>query len=90
MGYPSQHGGHGMREILIATTQDGTEARFLLEVCKEAGHWASTLGKLGPTGELESARVAPRFYGTSQEQARRRMISVLENQYEEVRSLGGV
>jgi len=78
-----------MQEILIATAKDGAETRYLLEVAREGDHWTSTLGKFGPAGELESARVAPRFYGTSQEQARRRMISVLENQYEEVRSLGG-
>jgi hypothetical protein len=75
-----------MREILIVKAQDGTESRYLLEVVQEAEHWASTLSKLGPGGEVESAKVAPRFYGTSLEQARRRMITVLENQYEDVRS----
>jgi hypothetical protein len=79
-----------MREMLVVTTSDGAEVRYLLEVDKQGEHWSSQLGKLGPTGDLESARVAPRFYGMTEEQARRRMIDVLENQYEEVRSLGGV
>jgi hypothetical protein len=77
-----------MRETLIATAPDGTETRYVLDVTQEGDHWASTLGKLGPGGEMESARVAPRFYGITEDQARRRMISALENQFEEVRSLG--
>lgn len=77
-----------MREILIATTDAGQEIRYQLEVIQEGDHFASTLSRFSGAGELESGRVAPRFYGTSEEQARRRMITVLENQYEEVRSLG--
>ncbi|HOA73366.1 MAG TPA: hypothetical protein PL151_10990 [Phycisphaerae bacterium] len=76
-----------MQEILIATAADGTETRYVLKVTQEGDHWASTLGKLGPGGEVESTKVAPRFYGMTEEQARRRMIGVLENQFEEVRSL---
>jgi hypothetical protein len=74
-----------MGEVLVATSGDGKQTRFLLEVVKQDDHWVSTLGRYSSTGELESAQVAPRFYGTSQEQARRRMIAVLENQYDEVR-----
>ncbi|MBI4578638.1 MAG: hypothetical protein HY718_02995 [Planctomycetes bacterium] len=77
-----------MREIVVAAASDGRETRYLLEVVQEADHWVSTLGRFSETGELESGRVAPRFYGTTVEQARRRMISVLENQYEEVRVEG--
>lgn len=73
-----------MGEILVARTADGAETRYLLEVAREADHWVSTLSKLAASGEVESAKVAPRFYGTSEQQARRRMVTVLENQYEEV------
>ncbi len=77
-----------MREVLAATGPDGEEARYLLEIIREGEHWASTLAKFNADGEVEAGRVAPRFYGTSEEQARRRMITILENQFEEVRSLG--
>jgi hypothetical protein len=77
-----------MREILATTSSDGKETRYLLEVVQEADYWASTLSRFSDNGELDTAEVAPRFYGTSQEQAKRRMITVLENQYEDVRTLG--
>lgn len=73
------------REVLIATKENGDQDRFVLEVCQEGDHWASTLSRLDAHGEPEPAKVAPRFYGLTEEQARRRMISVLENQYEDVR-----
>lgn len=76
------------REILVASDDRGAETRYLLEVFQENDHWTSTLRQLDEHGEPLEARVAPRFYGVSAEQARRRMLSVLENQYEEVRSAG--
>ncbi len=72
------------REILVATKEDGTQARFALEVFREGDHWTSTLTKLDERGEPESTRVAPRFYGLTQEQARRRMLAVLENDFDDV------
>lgn len=78
-----------MREILVVTGHDGCETRYLLEVLKEGGHWASTLNRFAEGGELETGQAAPRFYGTTEDQARRRTLSMLENQYEDVRSLGG-
>jgi hypothetical protein len=75
------------REILVATKKDGAETRYLLEVVQEGDHWASTLAKLDARGEPEPARIAPRFYGLTEDQARRRMIAVLENDYDEVRPL---
>lgn len=74
-----------MREILVGRTAEGEETKYLLEVTQEADHWVSMLSKLAASGEVESAKVAPRFYGTSEQQARRRMVTVLENQYDEVR-----
>lgn len=79
-----------MQEVLVAVAPDGTEVRYLLDVTREGEHWASSLARFAADGSVEAGRVAPRFYGTTEEQARRRMITVLENQYEEVRSLGGM
>lgn len=76
------------REILVASDGCGAETRYLLEVFQENDHWTSTLLRLDESGEPQEVRVAPRFYGVNAEQARRRMLSVLENQYEEVRSAG--
>ena len=73
------------REILLATREDGQRARFLLEVVRAGDYWTSTLARLDERGEPEAARVAPRFYGVTAEQARRRMINVLENDYDDVR-----
>lgn len=75
------------REILQATREDGRSARFLLEVFPEGDHWTSTLARLDERGEPEAARVAPRFYGLTAEQARRRMIGVLENDWDDVRTV---
>jgi hypothetical protein len=77
------------REILIGRKDDGHEERYLLEVFLEGQHWASTLVKLDESGNPEPVKVAPRFYGLTAGQARRRMVSVLENQYPEVRSAAG-
>lgn len=76
-------------QTLIARSSGGSEARFLLRVFQEGDHWTSTLARLNARGEPESAAVAPRFYGLTEEQARRRMIGVLENQYEEVTPVAG-
>lgn len=72
------------REILIGRDADGAETRYRLEVFEEAGRWTSVLARLDESGEPESAAVTPRFYGLTREQARRRMLTVLENQHEEV------
>ena len=72
------------RDILLATKEDGEQVRYLLEVVPEGDHWTSTLARLDERGEPASTRVAPRFYGFTEEQARRRMIGVLENEYEDV------
>lgn len=74
------------KEIVTAVDEKGGRARFLLEVFEEEGRWTSTLARLDEQGRPTPAKVAPRFYGLTAEQARRRMLSVLENQYEEVRA----
>ena len=77
------------REILIARNeQGGRSARYALEVVAEGDHWRSTLSKLDERGEPEGGAVAPRFYGLTREQARRRMIQVLENEYDVVTPAG--
>ena len=77
------------RERLLTTREDGRRATFLLEVFQEGDHWTSTLVRLDARGELEATRVAPRFYGVTPDQARRRMSSVLENDWDEVRAEDG-
>jgi hypothetical protein len=77
------------REVLIATREDGRRARFRLEVYREGDHWTSTLARLDERGEPDAARVAPRFYGLTPEQARRRMVAALENDWDEVRPEDG-
>jgi hypothetical protein len=72
------------REILVATRADGERTQFLLEVFQEGDHWTSTVARLDDRGEPEATPVAPRFYGLTAEQARRRMITVLENEYDDV------
>jgi hypothetical protein len=72
------------REILTGRTADGREKRYLLEVFAEGDHWASTLSQLNEKGLPLDTTVAPRFYGLTADAARRKMLSVLENQYDEV------
>jgi hypothetical protein len=72
------------REILLARKSDALPARFLLEVWHDGERWTSTLARLNAAGEPEPASVAPRFYGLTAEQARRRMITALENEWDEV------
>jgi hypothetical protein len=73
------------REILVARSEQGDRtARYALDVVEEGDHWMSTLTKLDERGEPEGDAVAPRFYGFTREQARRRMIQVLENEYDVV------
>ena len=66
------------REILVASKETGERVRYLLEVFREGDHWTSTLARLDAAGRPESARVAPRFYGLSAEQARRRMLAIFK------------
>ena len=72
------------REIVQASRRGGERVRYLLEVFEEGDHWTSTLAKLDERGERVAERVAPRFYGITADQARRRMITVLENDYDEI------
>lgn len=76
-------------ELLIATDEEGRQTRFRLDLFEEGGTWVSTLRKLDDRGRPLDAAVAPRFYGVTREQARRRMISVLENQFEDVQPAPG-
>jgi hypothetical protein len=76
------------REILFAIKKDGARVRYLLEVFEEESHWTSTLARLDERGEPEPGLAAPRFYGLTAEQARRRMITLLENDYDQVMPSG--
>lgn len=74
------------KEILTARAATGETVRFLLDVEQAGDHWTSTLARLGPDGTPESSQVAPRFYGLTAEQARRRMLQVLEADYDDIES----
>lgn len=73
------------REILAVTTAEGVIQRYALDVFAEGEHWTSTLARLDAGGNPLGENVAPRFYGTSADAARRRMLTILENQFEDVR-----
>jgi hypothetical protein len=72
------------REVLAARTASGERARFLLEVFHDGERWTSTVARLDEAGNPQPASVAPRFYGLTAEQARRRMLTALENEFDEV------
>ncbi len=72
------------REILLARKEGMAPARFLLEVFHDGERWTSTLARVSDAGEAQTESVAPRFYGLTAEQARRRMITVLENEWDDV------
>jgi hypothetical protein len=72
------------REILIAHKEGVPPARFLLDVFHDGERWTSTLARLNDAGEPQTGNVAPRFYGLTAAQARRRMITVLEHEWDEV------
>jgi hypothetical protein len=78
------------RDTLLASDENGDRIRFVLEVFAEGEHWTSTLARLDETGAPGEAAVAPRFYGTTAEQARRRMLQVLENQFKDVQVVAEV
>ncbi len=73
-------------ELVIARTETGTEDRYLLTVEQAGTNWTSTLTRVAADGTPESASVAPRFYGLTQDQARRRMLQILDPDYEEIES----
>lgn len=68
---------------VTARRDDGGEAQFELRLFNQGEYWASMLVRLGPDGHPTGARVAPRFYGLTARQARRRMLSVLEPEFSE-------
>lgn len=74
------------KELLIARTESGTEDRYLLTVEQAGSNWTSTLTRLTADGEPESTNAAPRFYGVTESQARRRMLQILDADYEEIES----
>ncbi len=72
------------REVVRGTSEGEDAVRYELVVSAEGDHWCSTLARLDELGRPTSAAVAPKFYGLTYEQARRRMLQVLENQYDDV------
>lgn len=76
------------REILIARRDQAEPARFLLDVFHDGERWTGTLARLNTAGDAETTSVTPRFYGLTAEQARRRVITALENEWDEVLPAG--
>ena len=74
----------GSREIFLVRKGDGERGRFVLEVFHDGERWTSTLARLDDAGETQAATIAPRFYGLTADQARRRMLTALENEFDEV------
>lgn len=72
-------------EIYLASNAGQPPDRYELTLSPEGDHWTSTLARVDDAGHASSAKVAPRFYGLTEEQARRKMLTTLENQYEDVR-----
>jgi hypothetical protein len=64
----------------------GERSYFRVRVEPQEDHWVATCEPVDERGHELAAEgpVAPRFYGVHAEQARRRMVSALENQYEDV------
>jgi len=72
----------------VTECEDGAAARFQLDVFQEGDHWTSTLARLDERGRPQADRVAPRFYGLTADQARRRMIAALERDWDDVQADG--
>lgn len=67
------------------TGKDGHANRFRVRVEPDGDHWVATCDPVDDAGTPTStSRVAPLFYGIHADQAHRRMLTALENQYDEV------
>ena len=65
----------------------GTAAKWVgIRIEYDEDRWVSTCQEVDPTGEPVpgGTTIAPKFYGITAEQARRRMLEVLENTFDEV------
>jgi hypothetical protein len=69
-----------------ATDAEGQESRFRIHTEPQGDHWMATCDAVNERGEPETggARLAPQFYGFDEGQARRRMVTAVENSYEEI------
>ncbi len=69
-----------------ATDSQGGQKRFRIQLAQDGDHWVATCDPVDEHGMPTSGgtRVAPLFYGIHEDQAKRRMITALENQYAEV------
>ena len=72
--------------VYRASKSDSEPFWFGIRVEFDDGHWVATCRRVDEHGRerSESAAVAPAFYGVTAEQAHRRMLSVLENSYDEL------
>lgn len=74
--------------VYKASKSDSGPCWFGIRVEFEDGRWVATCRRVDEQGRelAESAAVAPAFYGVTAEQAHRRMLSVLENSYDDLTS----
>jgi hypothetical protein len=69
-----------------ATGGEGGRKLFRVRVESQEDHWVATCVPVDEQGRdaVADAPVAPLFYGIHAEQALRRIVAALENQYDEV------
>lgn len=69
-----------------ARDAQGGQRHFHVRVVQDRDHWVATCDTVDETGRPAGtgAHVAPLFYGIHEDQALRRMVGVLENQYDDV------
>jgi hypothetical protein len=70
----------------LAKDEDGGQQRFRVRVEPQGDHWMATCSPVDEAGSVlgTGEKVAPQFYGTHEDQARRQMVRALENTYEDV------
>ncbi len=69
-----------MRKLIVFEHLDnGTTLEAEIEVIEEDGHWKASITKLEGEGERVQA---PKFYGSTPDQAERQLIKVFEKEYD--------
>lgn len=73
------------------TAADGSTSRVRLFVEHENNHYVCSSAAIDERGveRSEQGSLAPRFYGETIEQSLRRMVTALENSYEDVERIEG-
>jgi len=74
----------------LVRNEGETARRFVIRLEEAEGRWTSSCEEVDSTGKVipGSARIAPKFYGLTEEQAARRMLAALENSFDDVVETG--